>query len=245
METYLVAYLRVSGQSQVESLGGNGFDRQEKACTALAASLGLEIKDFYKEEAVPGWKEEDERPAFKAMMDTLLPGTYIVIESLDRLARSYRVQEQLLMRIIEKGLELYAANTGECITESFMADPMRRALIQIQGIFAELDKNLLVAKLRKGIERTRAKTGRCEGRKPYGAKGEERPILDIILDANKGGINSDQIALHINKCGFLTRSGRPWRGSTIRKILQANRISETRQSGIAIGQNQIGKSERA
>ena len=43
-----------------------------------------------------------------------------------------------------------SASTGEDVTATMRDDPMRKALIQIQGVFAELDKSLLVRKLRKG-----------------------------------------------------------------------------------------------
>ena len=43
-----------------------------------------------------------------------------------------------------------SASTGEAVTATMRDDPMRKALIQIQGVFAELDKSLLVRKLRKG-----------------------------------------------------------------------------------------------
>ena len=37
----------------------------------------------------------------------------------------------------------------------------------MQGIFSQLDKSLLVKKLRKAREQKRKETGKCEGRKGY------------------------------------------------------------------------------
>ena len=53
---------------------------------------------------------------------------------------------------------------------------MKKALVQIQGVFAELEKSLLVKKLRAARERKRDKTGKCEGRKSY------REIAPEIID---------------------------------------------------------------
>jgi DNA invertase Pin-like site-specific DNA recombinase len=66
----------------------------------------------------------------------------ILVESLDRLAREYRIQEQLLIYLASKGINLISANTGENVTKAISEDPMKKALIQIQGVFAELDKSL-------------------------------------------------------------------------------------------------------
>ncbi len=40
-------------------------------------------------------------------------------------------------------------------------------MVQIQGVFAELDKSLLVRKLCKAREQKRVESGKCEGRKGY------------------------------------------------------------------------------
>ena len=96
----------------------------------------------------------------------------IIIEGMDRLAREYRIQETLIIYLASKGIKLVSARTEEDVTEAVMSDPMRKALVQIQGVFAELEKNLLTKKLRSARERKRVATGKCEGRKGYG---EEMP----------------------------------------------------------------------
>jgi len=48
-----------------------------------------------------------------------------------------------------KGVDLLSARTEENVTQAIQADPMKKALVQIQGVFAELDKNLAVKRLRK------------------------------------------------------------------------------------------------
>jgi DNA invertase Pin-like site-specific DNA recombinase len=60
--------------------------------------------------------------------------------------------------------------TGQNITEDVQDDndPWKKFIVQIQNNIAELDKRLLVRKLRKAREAKKAKTSRCEGRKPYG-----------------------------------------------------------------------------
>jgi DNA invertase Pin-like site-specific DNA recombinase len=147
----IVAYYRVSGMSQVE---GDGFDRQALAVatwvtTQSAYGADYRLEHQYFEKGVPGKTDEEGRPAFQQMIADLLGNgcRTIVIESLDRLARGYAIQEQLITYLASKGLTLISANTGEDITAAMMGDPMKRAMVQMQGIFAELDQNMLVAKL--------------------------------------------------------------------------------------------------
>lgn len=222
MTKYAICYLRVSGQSQID---GGGFDRQLEACQRFAASRDLEIVETFREEAVSGTKSFEDRPAFQSLVSFAMgnDNPAILIESLDRLAREYRVQEQLLLYLAAKGLTLYAANTGENITESIMADPMRKALVQIQGIFAELDKSMIVAKLRKGRQTKKQNGGKGEGRYGYGCDPklpDEVPVMTQIRSMKASGATCEHIALMLNSQGITGRSGCAWKAATIAKILR-------------------------
>lgn len=220
-----VAYLRVSGDSQVEA---GGFDRQLEACQRLARDKGLTLVQSFKEEAVSGTKGEDERPAFQELVAYMVDHQIevVLIEGLDRLARMMRVQEQLLLYLCSKNLTLYAANTGENITEAIASDPMKKALIQIQGVFAELDRSMIVAKLRKGRETRKAKHGRCEGQKPFGHYEVEAETLRHIHDLRSQGLHFHIIADRLNAERLPTRSGRPWSGQVIAKMMRRKSAHE-------------------
>ena len=171
-----VGYLRVSSQGQ---LSGHGQDRQQDTITCYAKQAGYEIIGYY-DDAHTG--TEANRPAFTRMLDDLLGNgcKVIVVESLDRLARDLRIQLQLVAFLSSHDLTLINATTGENVTAAMQADPMQRAMIQIQGVFSELDKGLLVRKLRKGREAKRTETGTCEGRKSYGYYEGEPQIIERI-----------------------------------------------------------------
>lgn len=230
-----VAYVRVSTECQLERFGGTGLDRQEAICCEWASVSNMPVVKVFREEGISGTRDEGDRPAFQEMLVWLKihSGTAVVVEALDRLARSFRVQEDLIRRLIEEEVELYSANTGENVTEAFLSDPMRRALVRMQGIFAELDKDLTVKRLRDGIKRKRIQDGeakgftgkdaylhgRCDGRKPFGFFPEEQATLDLILSYRRSGMATDIIAETLNVQGIATRSGGKWIGQTIRKIL--------------------------
>ena len=52
-------------------------------------------------------------------------------------------------KIYEISIDLYSANTGENVTQAIKDDPVKKAMVQMQGVFAELEKSRLVKKLRK------------------------------------------------------------------------------------------------
>ncbi len=83
--------------------------------------------------------------------------------------------------------------TGQDVTSPI--DPMSKAMIQVQGAFAELDKNLLVRKLRKGRQKKLAETGRCEGRKPFGIKPGEQDTIDRIKQLYRKKPGEDRFRL--------------------------------------------------
>ena len=49
---------------------------------------------------------------------------------------------------------------------------------QVFGAIAEYEKSMIVLKLRGARNRKRAKTGRCEGRKPYGFYPGEKKVIE-------------------------------------------------------------------
>ena len=217
MERKAVAYLRVSGKGQT---AGTGFNRQLESCQAA----GFDIGKVYRE-AHTG--TEAERPVFNAMIEDLLSNgvKVIVVESLDRLARDLAVQLQLTAYLAAKGLTLISATTGQDVTAAMLADPMQKAMVQIQGVFAELDKSLLVRKLRKARNALRKSQGRCEGQKPFGHYEGEAAVLKRLkqLNRKKPGekrLGPYQIASQLNREGLKTRSGRPWHGVSVRQILE-------------------------
>jgi len=227
MSNKCYAYLRVSSQGQ---LTGDGFDRQRQAIEEYCKSNGFEIAGEFREEGISGTKDETDRPAFKQMISEILRnGVHIIIvESLDRLAREYRIQEQLLIYLVAKGIDLIAVNTGEKVTQAIQQDPMKKAMVQIQGIFSELDKSLLVNKLRKARERVRAEKGKCEGAKKFGEVSEEEAAIvrriRLMRRRRRGrrkGMTLQGIADQLNAERIHTKRGKRWTPTAVKRALDS------------------------
>lgn len=221
MKKTAVAYCRVSSVGQQKN--GSGLDRQQEIIAECAASAGYELIEVYQE-AFTG--TDADRPAFTRMLADILSNgcRTIIVERLDRLARDLGVQLQLVGLLSSKGVSLLSADTGQDVTAAFSGDPMLKAMIQVQGVFAELDKSMLVAKLRKAREAKKAAQGRCEGRKPYGYYEGEEKVIQRIKKLNRkprGGkrLGPYQIARILNEEGWPTRNAGKWRGAQIRAIL--------------------------
>jgi DNA invertase Pin-like site-specific DNA recombinase len=209
------AYLRVSGKGQVD---GDGFPRQLEAVKQYAAAHGIKIVKVYREEGVSGTKGMDERDAFNQMMIALLAnGTRMVlIESVNRLARDLMVQETIIGVLRKGGFELVSVAEPDLCSD----DPSRVMVRQLFGVVSQYEKSTLVAKLKGARRRTKATTGRCEGRKPYGDRPGEAEAIARAKALRASGLSWDATAQQLNAAGVETRYGQPWFGSTISKIVR-------------------------
>ena len=217
-----VGYLRVSGKGQIK---GHGFTRQKDEIQAYAKKNGYKINEWY-EEVYTGTQED--RPEFMRMVEDVLGNgcRTIIIECMDRFGRRSMVSEQLLALLIRKDIAMISAMTDQNVTEDVQNenDPWKKFIIQIQNSVAELDKRLLVRKLRKAREAKRTKTGRCEGRKPYGWYPGEDEIIKRIKELYRKPKGEKRmgfrtIARKLNDEGIPTRSGVQWSDTQIRSIL--------------------------
>jgi hypothetical protein len=92
---------------------------------------------------------------------------------------------------------------------------------QIFGAIAQYEKAMIVAKLRGARQRMKAKTGRCEGRKPYGHHEGEGEALERMKALRATGMGFDRIADALNAEGLKPRMGERWWGKTVNNILTA------------------------
>jgi DNA invertase Pin-like site-specific DNA recombinase len=95
---------------------------------------------------------------------------------------------------------------------------------QIMGAFAEYEKSMIVIKLRGARERAKAKTGACEGRKPYGHYPGEAEVLERMRRMRAAGATYAAIAEALNMEGVAPRAaGAKWHAGYVHRILQRAR----------------------
>lgn len=217
MNTQAFGYVRVSGKGQLE---GHGPKRQRDDIRQFAKRNGFELVHVYQD----AWTGSDaDRPEFVEMLEAMIGNGVktVLVESLDRFARDLAVQMQLISKLLCEGLTLVTCNTGQEIAAATLDDnPMLKAMVQIQGVFAELDKSLLVRRLRKGRDTKRQQTGRCEGKIPYGELPLEAQGLDRLRALHRKPrketrLSYAKIANQLNAEAVPTRTGVVWSAGSV------------------------------
>ena len=92
-------------------------------------------------------------------------------------ARELITQELGILSLIKRGVRVLTA-AGDDLTAT--DDPFKKAMRQIAGAFAELEKARLVAKLRHARERIRNERGKCEGRRTRIERAERQNNPDLV-----------------------------------------------------------------
>lgn len=218
------AYLRVSGVGQVD---GDGFTRQSEAISRYASAHGITMERTFREEGVSGTKELENRPALQELLLAIESGDVrvVLIEALNRLARDLMVQETILGDFRKRGITVISVSEPDLCSD----DPSRKLMRQIFGAIAEYDKAMIVLKLRGARQRMKARTGRCEGSKPFGTSQDHRPTIERILGLRSAGMAVDTIAETLNAEGFKSKTGGRWYGSSVRNVL----MREQKAAGVA------------
>lgn len=230
----VLRYLRVSGKGQIE---GDGPERQRDSCTLFCHRNNLHCAGEYFDEGVSGTIETCERPAFVTMIEHIVlcraqaaacgptePGRNlvidaVVIEKLDRLARTLRVQEAAVAQLRKHGIKLFVADMGaltDYATDS--GDPSINFIRQIMGGVAEFEKINSVKRMNLARARIRAATGKCEGAKKYGELEGEQKVLAIITKAREVKTPLVEIASRLNAENFKTRFGKQWTWKHIQQV---------------------------
>lgn len=220
----LIAYVRVSGAGQLD---GYGPDVQLVDIQRYAERAGVEISHTLVE-SYTGTAEE--RPEFATALGLVEAGEAdgILVARFDRLARKLTVQEALLALVWKAGGVVHAADTGEILHDD-PDDPMRTAMRQMAGVFAELDRSMIVARLRKGREAKRKNGGYAGGSVPFGHKvqdgqlvldEEEMFIVRYILEDYVRTQNFTHTAFNATGLGFRTKNGGRWSARQVQRIIE-------------------------
>jgi DNA invertase Pin-like site-specific DNA recombinase len=192
--------------------------RQQQAVRACAAARGLHIVHEYYDAAVSGSDPVNERPAFREMVQYMLGNgaRTIIVENASRFARDQIVQETGYQMLKARGIELIAADTPEM----FLADtPTAKFIRVVLGAVSELDKTMLVEKLRGARDRKSRLAGeRIEGRRDW--KALRNPQAIEMARSLTGTLSLRQISAKLFEAGFAAASGKPYGAQSIKRMLQ-------------------------
>jgi len=225
----LVAYVRVSTAGQVSD--GYGLSIQEKAVRAWAKANGHRIVQLVREEGVSGAKEAVDRPGLSEALTLIQDGTAagLLIPRLDRLARSVTVQEATLAFVWRHGGRVFAADSGDIAEDQ--DDPYRIAMREMAGVFAGLERRIIVKRLKDGRAAKEASGRKAVGAYAYGTHGvgegrerdagtnpAEATARDRILELRRASKSYREICEALDAEGYRPRRAAQWQPMVVRAI---------------------------
>lgn len=224
----LVAYLRVSTDLQAEQ--GLGLDVQRHGIRDWAKANGHRILRWHSDEGVSGSNGVEARQGLLDALNDLeaADAEGLVMYRLDRLARKLTVQEATLARIWSMGCAAYSVDLG-VIPKDDPDDPMRTALRQMVGVFSQLERGMIAARLRSGRRLKAQRGGYAGGAPSYGRRavgGALVPDQDEVLTVRRiaqmhgDGIGSRSIAGALNAEGVSAKRGGMWSSAQVCRVIR-------------------------
>ena len=143
------------------STGGQTTENQDRELRAVAANAGWQIVSVYRDAGISGAKGRDERPAFDALCKDAARRKFDMVAawSVDRLSRSLHDLTGFLKELHALNVDLYLHQQGLDTTT-----PTGKAMFQMVGVFAELERAVIQERVMAGLARARAQ-GKTLGRR--------------------------------------------------------------------------------
>ena len=223
----VVGYIRVSSATQVDD--GLGLDIQIEALEQWATAHGHQLLAIHRDEGITGTKDSADRPGLAGALLALEDGAEaLVVMKLDRLARHLTVQEATLAQAWKHGARVFAVDVGEILRDD-PDDPMRTAMRQMIGVFAQLERSMIAARMRAGRRMKHAKGGYAYGAPRFGQRAEDKSLVPAtaeqktiarIVELRSGGATLASICSTLEAEGRPAKRGTRWHPKVVARVLQ-------------------------
>lgn len=224
----LAAYIRVSTETQ--ALHGLGLAIQRDAIKVWAKAHGHRIVGTHGDEGISGANGVETRKGLHDALAAIAEGEAegLLAYNLDRIARSLHVQEGILGQVWAMGGKVYTVEDGE-VHEDDPDDPYRTAMRQMRGVFSQLEKGVIVARLRAGRKAKRERGGYAEGAPPLGQKAEggalvadaqEQATVARIVALRAAGASLRAVCDTLEAEGLRPKRGARWHPQTVADVVK-------------------------
>lgn len=225
-----VAYRRVSTEDQTL-----GPEAQRAAIETFAAREGLTVATWHTDQGVGGAVPLEQRPGLMAALASLgqLGAGVLVVARRDRLAR-----DVVLAALIERLCERQGARLLSAAGEGGDGDdPAGQLMRRIVDAFAEYERALIRARTTAALAAKRRR-GERAGAVPWGFRADQAGRLEpdagelaaaqLARDLSASGLSVRAVVAELEARGVLGRAGRPLCRASVRNLLAASAIAESR-----------------
>lgn len=220
-------------------VGETSFERQDGDARGLASAKGLDVVEVYEDMDLSAYKRGVVRPSYERLLEDVKAGAIdvVICWKVDRVARSLREFIRFVDILDEHDVALVSVNDN--IDTS---SPMGRAMLQILGVFAELESATISLRT-KSAKAYGARAGRPNGggRRPFGYTDPSFTALvpeevELLREARDRLLAGDEdtgeslrsIAADWNKRGVLTAGGSEWGSSNLGRVLRSPHLTGQR-----------------
>ena len=213
-------YIRVSTEDQ--SREGFSLGEQEEKLLQLCSFKDLEVYKVYEDAGISA-KDMEHRPAFQEMLQHMRDGkiNYIVAYKLDRVTRSVRDLEELILEL-EKYNCYLVCDRDDVNTSTANG----RFFVRMLTVLSQLEIEIVSERTKFGLNGA-IKSGHIPGQRPFGYKSADdkrmvidnatRPYVEKIFDMYLEGKSFQQIANYFKENNIYPK--KKWKDTTIQKII--------------------------
>jgi site-specific DNA recombinase len=223
-----IGYFRVSTDEQSSS--GLGLEAQSAAILAAATRFGLTVAESFTDAGISGGLPLEQRPALMAAVNALRRGDVLIVAKRDRLGRDV-FNVAMIERLAEKKGARIVSAAGEGTDDD---GPTSILMRQIIDAFSQYERALIRTRTKAALHAKRGRGERCGGI-PFGfqlaADGRslmpnatEQATLAVVADCRRRRLSLRAIAAELNRRGYSTRSGSPFRFQYVAALVQSPRL---------------------
>lgn len=176
METMIYGYARCSTDDTKQDIQGQIRELKSKGATD---------KTIYKEYESG---TNVNRAEFNKLLDVVKSGDTIVTTEISRLARSTKQLVDIIEYVETKGIKLEIGSLVFDCRDGKQTDIMTKAMLQIVGVFAELERNMISERVKRGMLNAKAE-GKVLGRPKTTKENIPESFIEAYNLVKEGRIN--------------------------------------------------------
>jgi DNA invertase Pin-like site-specific DNA recombinase len=229
MAVKFVHYARTSDANGDEE----SIEAQQDAAASWAPRNGHQVVAFFDDNGRSGTLSLADREGLTGAVAIIESGEAeaLLIHRLDRIARALHVQEATLAYVWGVGGRVFEVVGGE-VHQDDPDDPMRKAMRQMRGVFNELERGMVVARMQGGRRRAAAQgkyIGGARLHSKYGYKlvdgqyepdEDEQAVIVRMLVLHGMDMSYRSIGAALTEEGHPPPSGEAWHPSAIMRIVK-------------------------